>query len=311
MTLGSGQVRGPFFDVHHLRTYGHIRMNICAITMAWKDYWFLEKWVRYYSEQFGRNNLVIVSHGQDPRHEEIASGCQLLAVPRNGAMSEDLERQRWRFLSDISTMMLRHHDTVLCSDVDEIVLAADPTRRLQDVLTELGDFATISPVGVEILPPRQPYNQSAGIFPQCQAALFSSRYSKPCITRQPISWSVGGHGVFGNPWRVTPELILCHMQYANPEILEIRRSERAADSDATPDGAGLPAWSRKRRHRRGLIQLYNSLEATEKTTALNTAARLLQESQNTHPDGELRYPRRLGVLHAMQFDIGQLATEGL
>jgi len=42
------------------------KMPAGAMTMVYKDYYFLQRWVDYYSRQFGREHLYILSHGGDP-----------------------------------------------------------------------------------------------------------------------------------------------------------------------------------------------------------------------------------------------------
>ena len=52
-------------------------MNICAITMVYKDYWALSQWYAHYGRMLGFDNLYIVAHGADAK---IASLCPRATV---------------------------------------------------------------------------------------------------------------------------------------------------------------------------------------------------------------------------------------
>ena len=58
------------------------KMPAGALTMAYKDYYFLQRWVDYYGRQFGREHLYVLSHGGDPEHDRICEGANVIRLPR-------------------------------------------------------------------------------------------------------------------------------------------------------------------------------------------------------------------------------------
>ena len=52
--------------------------RICALTMARNDAFFLKKWISYYSEQLGEENLYVFLDGEDQslkKHLEDLTKC--------------------------------------------------------------------------------------------------------------------------------------------------------------------------------------------------------------------------------------------
>nr|WP_170540556.1 glycosyltransferase family 2 protein [Ruegeria arenilitoris] len=281
-------------------------MKAVAVTMVWKDYWFLKKWISYYGSALGEENLVVISHGDDPLHRKLAGMANVVAIPRDGQITADYEAQRWVMLSDFAGLLLDRNDVVLCVDVDEIVLPADPTQHsLLDVLKIHEAAPVLAPVGVEILPNGPEFDDEKTIFSQTRQALFSSKYSKPCVIREPVRWGIGGHGIYGKDWQVSPNLILAHLQYANPNAFQIRQSERLEpeNSDSNHvDANALPAWSRKRRHRRGLLNLYERADKQSQPEVLSRAAELLSQHIRRFQRGTyFRYPPKVAAKHPMGF----------
>ena len=67
--------------------------RLAFLTMVWRDYWLLEKWIAHNVRLVGKRDLFVINHGGDPRVDEIANGCNVIHVPRDG-VSIDLTRQR-------------------------------------------------------------------------------------------------------------------------------------------------------------------------------------------------------------------------
>ena len=57
-------------------------MNICAITMVYKDYWALSQWYLHYGRLVGFDNLYVVAHGADPEIARLCPRATVITVPR-------------------------------------------------------------------------------------------------------------------------------------------------------------------------------------------------------------------------------------
>lgn len=225
--------------------------RFAAVTMVYQDYWFLKLWLDYYSKQFGRENLYVLGHGFDEKHEEMCAGANLIRVPRNG-MFPDFDAQRWLMLSDYTAMLKRHYTAVICSDVDEIVVAHRRPGELASVIADHALPDRAGAIGFEVMGAEE-FDEARPVLRQTRGCVFSSRYSKPCVLRLPGQFTPGAHGM-NDDWRHSDELVLFHLQYANGTIRarrkqalhdDIRKAARGADkrrADHKVDG--LKDWAR-------------------------------------------------------------------
>ena len=224
--------------------------RFAAVTMVYQDYWFLKLWISYYSRHFGRENLYVIGHGFDEEHEKICEGAHLIRVPRNG-MFPDFDAQRWRFLSDFSGMLSHDYDAVICSDVDELVVAHEEPDNLATVLAEADLPARAGAIGFEVLGGDQ-FNEKKTVLEQARGCVFSPRYSKPCVLRKPGQFTPGAHGMVSD-WSHSSDLVMFHLQYANGTIRnsrkvalreEIRKATRMSDKRAVDHKVdGLKDWA--------------------------------------------------------------------
>lgn len=225
--------------------------RFAAVTMVYQDYWFLSLWINYYARQFGRENLYVLGHGFDPEHERICEGVHLIRVPRNG-MFPDFDAQRWLMLSDFASMLTADHAAVICTDVDEIVVAQEDPDTLARVLAQEGLPDRIGAVGYEVLGPDR-FDDTRNVLEQARGCVFSARYSKPCVLRAPGRFTPGAHGMVSE-WSHRAELVMFHLQYANAALRdkrkqtlrqEIRKATRMSDRrKAEHKIDGLKEWAR-------------------------------------------------------------------
>lgn len=173
-----------------------------AVTMVYEDYFFLERWYDHYRRQVGAENLYVFSHGNDPRHREIADGANVMNVPRDPSMQK-FDRRRWRMMGLFASGMLEFYRWMVVSDVDEI-LVLDP--RAGDSIpgylaANYGDPRksprNLSPLGLELfhLPGEEPLPIAPDETILSRRRIFrpSRNYSKPCLIGAPAIFGPGGH----------------------------------------------------------------------------------------------------------------------
>lgn len=228
-----------------------------AITMVRGDGFFLRRWVDYYGSLFGRQHLYVMSHGNAPEVRAIAEGCNVVNIPFDPTR-EKFDRRRWEMLSFFTCGLLRYHNWVVCGDVDELVVP-DPAVA-PDLMQFLARFpadrtpAVLCPLGLEIIhnPELEPGPLEDGLPILSRRRLFrlNANYSKPCITRQPLTFSPGGHSCSINRRRVEPDLYLLHLRFVSHEVtlarLRERQEMRAAELAGREDGGrgGRSIWER-------------------------------------------------------------------
>lgn len=210
------------------------KARVAAVTMVHQDHFFLERWVRYYEAQIGRENLYVLRHGEDPEIDRIAAGANIVHLP-NPKDKSRFDRRRWTALSNFASGLTLYYNWVICNDVDEIV-AVDPaiSDSLPDYLDakfETGKApSVISPFALEVV--HTPGTESAPILPAVPVLSvrrnfrLNSNYAKPCIIRRRIGFSVGGHGCNLRRVALDPHLYLFHLRFVDDQTSRERLEKR-------------------------------------------------------------------------------------
>ena len=223
-----------------------------AVTMVKGDYFFLRRWIDYYSAQFGLKHLYVLNHGNDPEVRRIAAGATVIHVPYDEYRTK-VESRRWELISHFTSGLLRYYAWVLCGDVDEFVVV-DPevAPGLLPYMTSFPERQTpavICPLGIEIvhnpvLEP-EPLADDLPILARRRLFRLHANYSKPCIIRTPVSFSPGGHSCSHNDRTVDPHLFLVHMRFVSHDLtlarlqsrVEMKKLEAETLEAATPAAA--------------------------------------------------------------------------
>lgn len=220
-------------------------MSIAAVTMVWNDAFFLRKWVAYYGPLLGARNLYVVAHGQNDYIKDIPGDFNVVQVPRDPA-DIYFDRRRWALLSHLTSGLTRYHKAVICTDVDEILLPTQPGGALPDIIENLPPDAHFLMPGFEVFPQsaNPPKDPAKAIGDTVGSAVFAPFYSKAAIAQRDIQFYPGGHGIEGEPFEMTHDLMLLHLKYLNTTELERRNSLRRelANSNTMVEGNGDAHW---------------------------------------------------------------------
>lgn len=222
------------------------------MTMAYKDYDLLDNWVQYYSKHVDRRHLYILSHGNDPKHREIANGANIINIPRDPTLVE-LDRRRWFMMTQFTNGLLRYYNWMIVGDVDEIiVLDPDKGHNLADYLATYEGHKTprsLSAFGIELVhnPERDPDPLPApgGILAKRRLFRLNANYAKPCIVRHDVNFSIGGHANNHQPRVLDDNLTLVHLRFYDYD-LSCERLKLRADMRKEPDekSGKTHAWSK-------------------------------------------------------------------
>jgi hypothetical protein len=267
-----------------------------AITMAYQDHFFLERWVRYYGAQFGREHLYILSHGGDPEHARIGAGCNIITLPRDPTMYR-LDRRRWSFISQFANGMLRYYNWLFVGDVDEVVIVdPDVAPDLPSYLQRFdgrGTPRSMCPLGIELIHnPKlepDPIADDAPILSRRRNFRVNANYSKPCVMRRDVAFTIGGHANNHLPRVLDPHLYLIHLRFFDYDITCARLGQRREmrdimTGDKDPKSVGH-AWGKDLENFKALA----SGEPVREDIALTDfRARMVAEQQLLH-DGKVAF----------------------
>lgn len=224
------------------------------LTMAYEDYDLLDTWVRYYEKQVGRQHLYVLSHGNDPEHRRIAEGANVIHIPRDPSLFQ-FERRRWFLITQFTNGFLRYYNWMIAGDVDEIVvLDPDEGTSLSAYLkANTGPFRprSLSPFGIEIVhnPNLEPLalTDPGPVLEKRRLFRLNANYAKPCIVRQDVSFTNGGHANNHQPRHLDPHLYLMHLRFYDFERSRTRLEGRATlreDIYNTPDAKKKDTWAK-------------------------------------------------------------------
>jgi len=192
-----------------------LKHPVAVLTMVKDDYFFLEKWVSYYGDMFGRDALYVVSHGGDPEIDRIAEGCSIIRIP--GTFDKSFDAKRWRLLGNTTNSLRNYYKFVICGDVDEYVVLDPKTKMTLPEFLVKRKPAIITPIGLEVVHRRDIENENvaSGILNTRHHCRYSTYFSKPCIIGKPVDLSRGGHYAKDPELLVFRNLYLFHMKYCD------------------------------------------------------------------------------------------------
>ena len=231
--------------------------KIAAITMVRNDDFYLRKWVEYYGRQLGKQNLYIYFDGLD---QEIASFCEgttAIKVPKIGKKVVSAEKGRLQFLSwKAAELMSAGYDLVIGVDADEFIVV-DPKRdmSLAEYLSQARIKGSISGLGLDFgqkLGEEADITEELPFLQQRHYAQIGTRYTKPSILAEPLTWGSGFHRIKGHNFHIAKDLYLLHFGYFDQRRLQ----DRFQDKDRLKQG-----WGKHMKKRSRTIRLVTDLKA--------------------------------------------------
>ena len=192
--------------------------------MVRNDDFFLGKWIEYYGNLLGKENLFIYVDGEDQKVPSCADACNVTIIPRVAGNVRISDKQRIDILSARAAQLLRRYDMIVGTDVDEF-LVVDPALKmtLPEFLYAQNTTGrnSLSGLGCDVI-----YNSEYGsldrskpLLGQRRAALLSTRYTKTSVLCAPVQWGSGFHRTRKGDFHICKGLYLFHFGCADPSII--------------------------------------------------------------------------------------------
>jgi hypothetical protein len=203
----------------------------------------LPRWVRYYGEQLGLDNLIVLDDGTaDGSTERLP--CTSFRLPPE-PWRRNWGKTRRTLANGLSRGLLSCYDYVIFTDVDEF-LVPDPLKYggLLEYLGASGDRPVIAPVAMNLLHDARTepaLDSTQPVLAQRCYVKFAPGMCKPCIKSIPAEWQLGFHGIRSS-FHVSPDLWLIHMKYADAETTARVARHRHALYQNENRGSSLSAW---------------------------------------------------------------------
>ena len=127
------------------------KKRIAAITMARNDEFFLSRWIKYYGDLFGTENLYIYLDGTDQEIPENAGNAHITKLPHTDMSRSAGDKYRINLISDLANKLLSEYDIVIGCDCDEF-LVVDPNckKNLYQYLSQKDFNTTLSGLGLDV-----------------------------------------------------------------------------------------------------------------------------------------------------------------
>ena len=221
--------------------------KIAVVTMVRNDDFFLHKWVEYYGEELGRENLYIYFDGLDNTIPDFCDGTNAAKVEKIGSSVVAAEKGRLGFLSEKARELFKSgYELVIGCDADEY-LVVDPRLNLglAQYLSQKNIKTSLSGLGLDFgqkLGEETDLTLAKPFLSQRKFAQIGTRYTKPSVLARPCRWGSGFHRVKGHNFHIGKDLFLMHFGYSDMAIIQGRLS----DTDRLNQGWGKHIHKRSR-----------------------------------------------------------------
>lgn len=233
--------------------------KICAITMVRNDEFYLRKWVEYYGNQLGKENLRVYFDGEDQQVPNFCEGVYTELRPRVLGNVAKSDKGRINYLSSRAALLFEQgYDLVIGTDVDEFLIV-DPKlgKTLPEYLSDRKIKNCLSALGIDVgqhLELEAPIDASRPLLSQRSYAYLTSRYTKASVLARPLQWGSGFHRVKGCNYHIAPDLFLFHLGGFDYE----RMKKQLANSDLLATG-----WAKHLHRRAKTIRIVTKGKALE------------------------------------------------
>ena len=125
--------------------------RIAAITMVRNDDFFLHRWLKYYGDQFGPENLYIYLDGTDQPVPQNAGAAHIEKLPHTDLSRAAGDKYRIGKLNELARELLETYDIVIGCDCDEFLIVDPKTNKtLAEYLSEIQKKNTVSGMGLDV-----------------------------------------------------------------------------------------------------------------------------------------------------------------
>ncbi len=207
--------------------------RIAAITMARNDEFFLSRWIKYYGDAIGTENLYIYLDGTDQIIPENAGNAHITKLPHTDMSRAMGDKYRIGLMSDLARKLFNEYDIVIGCDCDEFLIV-DPELKigLAEYLSTKKICTTLSGIGLDVgqhMKYEKPLDTTKPFLAQREFAFISTRYTKPVVLNKPVSWGSGFHRVKNHNFHIDKNLYLLHFGAVDMDMLLAKAAKRGED----------------------------------------------------------------------------------
>lgn len=244
-----------------------MKKKIAAITMSRNDELFLNRWISYYGEQLGNENLYIFLDGLDQKVPDNAGKANIIKLEHRDLSRLDFDKHKSSSITKLACdLFSQGYDIVIGTDCDEfLVVDPDTKKGLRQYLSDIDIKTSVSGLGIDVgqdlnkedqLDTEKPFLEQRGF------GLLSTRYTKPVVLANPARWGRGFHCVKGHNFHIDKNLYLLH--FGSVDYEKIRSNVNMRDPDwkkhLSRRAEAIYAITRKNNRSESFIKLARTLQ---------------------------------------------------
>lgn len=207
--------------------------RIAAITMARNDEFFLSRWIKYYGQELGYENLYIYLDGLDQTVPENAGASHVTKLPHTDMSRAAGDKYRIGLMSNLAKKLFQEYDIVIGCDCDEfLIIDPDLGISLREYLSNKNFDTTLSGLGLDVgqhMKHEKPLDTTKSFLSQREYAFISTRYTKPVVLNKPVAWGSGFHRVKNHNFHIDKNLYLLHFGAVDMDMLIAKAAKRGED----------------------------------------------------------------------------------
>jgi hypothetical protein len=205
--------------------------KIAAITMARNDEFFVKRWIAYYGELFGTENLYLYLDGLDQKKPSGAGRTNIEILAKTELPRLKFDKWRADFISKKATELFNGgYDIVIATDSDEFIfLDPNTNMSLPEYLSHIKINGSVSALGLDVtenIATDKKFDPNRTFLEQRRYAMIHTRMTKANIISHPSLWGSGWHRVKGHNLTIDPNLYMLHMGNVDYDKIKNKASNR-------------------------------------------------------------------------------------
>ena len=210
-----------------------MKKKAAIFTIVKDEYYFLPKWIKYYSQFFDKNDMFILDHEtKDGSTTGLGVNVKLIS---NGLAFDHL----WLVeqVQSFQSELLQQYEVVVFTEVDEILYGLnEPLDKLIDGFIKDENKKFLTSIGYEIrqdIGNEKPLLLDDNIMQYRDYWFRYTSYDKTLITKVPLKYGFGFHEC--NYTKSFDNLYMLHLHRVDLDIMIDRRSKRATQWNLKQD----------------------------------------------------------------------------
>jgi hypothetical protein len=202
-----------------------------VFTISRNESFFLPIWLAYYKRYFDEKDIYVLDHDSSDGSTDSMQNCILIH-------NKLTQNNKWLIdvTCDFQKKLLSRYENVLFTNVDEIIVA-DP-----DVYNGLDNFIfsnqenIVACTGYEVihLLDEPAYDPNFNVLSN-RHWYRNTVYDKPLLSKIPLEWAAGWHGLTNFQVPKNPDLFLIHLHRMDYGVCYARHKKTSAEPVYKPD----------------------------------------------------------------------------